>query len=175
MRSSVGAGMEYNNRIYYAGGFEEPGLTYHDEVYYADINIDGTLGPWILAGHLPAGNQGFGMIENNGHLVVISGYGQFGFIRKSFTAPINSDGTIGSWVETSELPEGLNRFGLAVVGQTVYLIGGGSNSGNLDKVYYADLNLDGTLGLWGLSNNHLPPGVCCGSATVAIVSDFFTV
>ena len=166
VRVQLGVAIVVGNRLYFAGGNTYPEGTWNGNVYFADINADGTVGAWQIAGVLPEPNIGFGMIEHNGHLIVIGGYGQVsGYISKVFTAPIGTDGKIGGWVETSPLPESLNS-GVLVVGTTVMTVGGGRPGGFLDKIYYADLNSDGSVGPWSLSANRLPQPLCCGALSM---------
>ncbi len=167
VRVQLGIAIVVGNRLYFAGGNTYPEGTWNGNVYFADINADGTIGAWQIAGVLPEPNTGFGMIEHNGHLIVIGGYGQVsGYISKVFTAPIETDGRIGGWVETSPLPEPLNPSGTLVVDTTVMSVGGGGPGGLLDKIYYADLNSDGSVGPWSLSANRLPQPLCCGALSM---------
>ncbi len=162
----IGAAVIANNGIYFAGGETEPGSAWNQNIYFAEINADGSLGTWQDAGILPEPNKGFGMIEHNGHLIVIGGEGPSGHhISKVYTAPIKADGTVGSFIETSPLPEPLNSK-VIKVDSTVISIGGRGSGGNLDKVYYANLNSDGTVEAWNLSANHLPQPIGGGAVSV---------
>ncbi|MFH0943038.1 MAG: alpha/beta hydrolase, partial [Candidatus Beckwithbacteria bacterium] len=126
----------------------------------------GTISSWQEAGTIPQSNIGFGLIEHNGHLIIVGGYGQTGYLDKVYTALINPDGTVGTFSATTPLPEPLNSE-VVKVDNKVISIGGGGVGGLLNKVYYADLNDDGTVGSWLTSANSLPLPSCCQGVAVA--------
>lgn len=170
IKSSLGGATLVDNRIYYAGGFEDPGGVLHDEVYFSNINSDGTIGSWQIAGTLPNKSKGFGLIENNGYLLFIGGRdSNNNYSSASFFAKINPDGTIGSW-QSQTLPEPLYRASFLKINSTLISIGGSGPNGVIDKVYYADLNSDGSIESWNLSVNSLPSPV--SSASVATVNGY---
>jgi peptidase C39-like protein len=162
-KSALGASVIFNNRIYFAGGIDNN--TTHNQIYFAPINSDGTIGTWTLAGALPKALSGFGMITNGNNLIIIGGedvntQDQSGV----YTAPINSNGTIGTWITTSILPQPVYRSSIVKVNNKVISIGGIDNGITLEEVYYADLNPDGTISDWQTSQNFLPQPICCEAA-----------
>lgn len=160
-KSSLGKAVIVGDRIYYVGGFNSTETI--DEVYYAAINLDGTLGSWNLAGLLPESLFGFGMVEYQNNLILVGGYNGSVYRNKTYKAGVNPDGTLSSWQETSSLPEPVYRSGVIRVDSTLISVGGHSGINFLDKIYYTNINSDGTLGPWQLSVNHLPRPVSAGA------------
>jgi len=170
IKSSLGGAIIAGDRIYYAGGFEEPGGALHDEIYFSNINPNGTIGAWQSAGTLPNPSKGFGLIENNGYLLFLGGRdSNNNFSSSSFFAKINLDGTIGVW-QSQSLPEPLYRSSFLKINSTLISVGGSGPSGMLNKVYYANLNSDGSVGNWSLSANSLPNPV--SSASISTVNGY---
>lgn len=163
---SIGSSTVVGTRLYFAGGFTNGGST-NQNVYFANINADGTIGSWTIAGLLPEPMSGFGMVENGNNLIIIGGQNSAGiFLNKTYKSAINAGGTLGGWQDTTSLLEPVYRSGVIRIGSTLLSIGG-FNGSVLDKIYYANINADATLGPWTLSSNHLPQPVCCGAVAVS--------
>jgi N-acetylneuraminic acid mutarotase/PKD repeat protein len=144
------------NWIYFAGGYTEPGTAWNATVYYAAINMDGSIGPWQSAGQLPQATADYGLIAHNNHLIMVGGYTPNGYTGNTYTSAINPDGSVGPWTQTSTLPEPLNASGIVDTGASIISYGGAGPNGPIDRVYYANVNPDGTLSAWQLSGNSLP-------------------
>lgn len=164
---SIGAATVVGNKLYFAGGFNNFGE--NADIYVATINPDGTIGDWANAGALPEPLSGLGLIEYNGYLIALGGQNGSGQKKNNvYKTALNLNGTIVGWQSTSSLPEPSYRAGVIKIGSQILSIGG-ANPSMSDKVFYADINADATLGPWSLSSNHLPQPVCCG--TVASSND----
>lgn len=68
-----------------------------------------------------------------------------------YTAPINTDGTLGAWVTAGNLPDTTAYLQPVVTKNRIYLL-----SGYYTTVYTAVINTDGTIGTW--STSHALPG-----------------
>jgi len=160
--TSIGNAVVVGDRIYYAGGFNNSGG--QDEIYYAEINPNGTLGDWSQVGTLPEPLSGFGMVEYQNNIIIFGGATTGDIFRnKAYRASVNPNGTISAFTPTSELPEPVYRAGVIRIGSTLVSIGGYTGINTLDKIYYATINSDGTIEPWQLSGNHIPQPVCCGA------------
>lgn len=106
----------------------------------------------------------------NGYLYVSGGnsscdanHQECGFTDKVYYAPINQDGTIGKFILTSSLPRTLRGHSMLAYNNYMYLIGGivqpffgtapypdPNNFQTVlnEKVYYAKINTDGSIGGW---------------------------
>ncbi len=88
-------------------------------------------------------------------MYVIGGWNG-GYLTNLNYAPLNADGTVGTWSTTTALPAAVVNQSTVTANGYVYSLGG-SNSGSaaLNTVYYAPLNANGTVGAWG-STTALP-------------------
>jgi hypothetical protein len=161
--SLVAAGKRY---LYILGGqvnvTDTAGGT--NTVYIASIDsTTGAVGTWTASTNtLPKSLFGLTATVHNGYLYVAGGLDTTGTpVRDVYSAPINSDGTIGAWVtSTNVLPSARSFGGMAVFGGIIYYIGGDPNTSILpnnqavgDKsVYYASA-IRGTVGVWTVNGS----------------------
>ncbi len=78
-----------------------------------------------------------------------------------YYAPINSDGSIGAWQETTDLPLPLAAHGATAVNGRIYVWGGWSDGGypTKNECYYITPNPDGSLpAAWTTSSVTIPDG-----------------
>ena len=68
-------------------------------------------------------------------------------------ARVNSDGTLDSWSDTTDLPEGRSNHEALFYNGYIYVTGGYDGTED-DDVLYAKVNIDGTLAAWTRSTNH---------------------
>ncbi len=135
----------YNGYMYFMGGLVASGY-----VEYVVINADGSLGAWALTTSLPGGVTTFPAgTAYNGYMYILGGYigGDSSVVDY---APINADGTLGTWTATTSMLAVNEGLSAVVYGGYIYQIGGSSNSGtsSLMTVSYAPINDNGTLGAW---------------------------
>lgn len=104
---------------------------------------------------LPEGVANHAMVISGGYVYIIGG--RHPAITKNivYYAPVNPDGTVGAWLETSPLNE--ERFlschaGFAYNGY-VYVVGGGTPTTLLTTAYARQNPLDGTLGPWAVAGS----------------------
>lgn len=160
----LGAAAIVGDRIYFAGGFNSDGRS--QKVYSAPINSDGSLGTWIDAGNLPVPQEGFSMIEHNGHLIMIGGANSSAVYK---TTP-DANGIIPGWESTTSFPTPIYRASAIKVGTTLLVIGGHDGSTTTNNIYFTTIHDDGTLDPWTLSGNHLPSPV--HGASLSLVNDY---
>ncbi|MBV5347156.1 hypothetical protein JZU46_02920 [bacterium] len=150
-------------RVYLCGGWTNQAVT---TVYTAPINPDGTLGTWVVGTSLPErASQGSICITKN-RVYLIGGYNpNIGDSYYVFTAPINEDGTLGTWNYAAGLPTGRNANPVLVLTRNYLYACGGWTSGVVSSVYYAPLNEDGTLGTW-VTGTALPVTIAYNMANI---------
>ncbi len=134
------------NRVYLLGGWSSGGV---DTVYTAPINEDGTLGTWTTDTPLlqRVGYSQAIVTKNRVHLLG----GQRGgitYLSTVQTAPINEDGTLGTWTAGTSLPVPLGSSQAIVTKNRVYLLSGQNSESSPSTVFTAPINADGTLGEW---------------------------
>ncbi len=145
-----GQTLTYNGKMYILGG--QNTSVARSDVQYAPINGDGSVGTWTSTTAMPVGKTAFSAVAYNGYMYTLGGYDPatntyFNDVR---VAPINGDGTLGSWTSTTSFTT--LRGGLSAVANNGYMyITGGNNASNGNGqtvVQYAPINGDGTLGSW---------------------------
>src|SRR5581483_4338314 len=147
-----------NGYIYVMGGYDGG---FHDAIYYAKINSDGSIGSWTTNGNaLPQGMYEGAANISNGYLYFIGGMAGGGGLNTVYYAPINANGSVGTWnTETNHLPTAVENGGSFVANGYMYTMGGYSGSAALSSVYYSKLNSDGTTGSWATNTAALPQAV----------------
>jgi len=118
----------------------------------------GDVGTWADTTPIPQSLSETSSVTYNGHAFVIGGNNGISDVDTVYSAPLNPNGTVGTWVTTTPLPQNLSNSTSVVYNGYVYVIGG-----YLDTVYSAPLNLDGTIGAWTTSVTTLPKTI--GQAT----------
>lgn len=139
--SSIGYG--YTQRIPIGGGVP------WDQQYNIKTNNLETFGAWIPGVGLPVQLSGFSLLVTKDRIFTIGGYSSGSVLSKIHTAPLNNDGTIGTWSEAGNIPTPLYDTSLVVTKNKVYLMGGKDTANNnVNTVYSTSINTDGTLGSW---------------------------
>ena len=156
---------EYNGFMYIFGGSYDFPRNYLGDVQYAPINADGTLGAWNTTTSLPiAGLAKTNVAMHNGY-VYAGGVNSGGNNKQLHYAPINSDGTIGSWTATTNLSTPIQAASLAAYNGYLYAAGGlDAGFSATTGVEYAPINSDGTIGSWTATTNF--PGYRQGQSMV---------
>ena len=130
-RSKFRAGA-YNGFVYVTGG-QTSSTTVINNVEYAAIQSDGSLGPWTSTTAFPTARRDHGMTIENGYIYVFGGCTGAaepcaGFLGDTQYAVINADGTIGQWQSTvpyntggfnSRMPAGVTAYS-----NHLYFVGG---------------------------------------------------
>ena len=143
----------YNGYVYQIGGYN--GSSSLTTVLYAQTNPDGSLGNWTATTSLPIAKKFATSIVYNGYVFVMGGSpDNTVFSNAVYSAPINPNGTLGSWTLIGTTPAVSHKATAVVSGEYVYYMGGYSGIFQ-DGVYYAHLNNNGTTGSWG-STTSLP-------------------
>jgi uncharacterized repeat protein (TIGR01451 family) len=156
--------------IYLLGGTAGSGSSL-DSVYYTVLDHDtGSISPWILNTYplsMPVYYEG--ATAHDGYVYVVGGYWvEPPFLPEAidsvFYAQIQPDGSLDQWQETEPLPEPLSTLLVVAysegVTNTLYAIGGWDRTGGPShssfRVYFTDIQPDGTLAPWQLSEGSLP-------------------
>ena len=138
-------------------------LISYSQISWTTVEADGSLGPWqVRPGYTTELRWGgFAVAAAKGYLYALGGWNPIGrgnrYHASVERAPINADGSVGPWQETSSLP--IERWGLeaVVAGDYLYALGGHapipSREAASDRVERALIHPDGSLGPWEL----MPP------------------
>ena len=112
----------YNGYVYEIGGYN--GTAAITNVDYAPINANGSLGAWTSTTSLPTATYHATSVVYNGYVYEIGGYNGSAAIANVYYAPINNNGTLGSWTTTTSLPAATYHATSVVYNGYVYEIGG---------------------------------------------------
>ena len=115
-------------------------------VYFARINPDGSLGGWTATASLPQSRQNFAAaaydLGDGWGYVYVSG-GNAGGTRDSVQdAVVLPDGSLGTWRDTTLLPQPMEGHVMVVAGQGLYVL---SPTG---ATCYAPILSGGSLEAW---------------------------
>ena len=136
-------------------------------VYVASVDSTaGTVGTWTaLTSTLPQPLLGLSATVHNGYLYVAGGRDTSGNPADTvYSAPVNADGTIGTWTTSTNALLKKKSFGaMFIFGGIIYYINGDPNSSILPNnqgvgdtdVYYASA-VRGKVGSWTLNGNSTP-------------------
>jgi hypothetical protein len=142
------ASVVYNGYLYVMGGSN--GTTYTATVEYASLATDGSIGTWASASTMLIGRRFSGAVAYNGYMYIMGGdVGSPGTVttsKETESAIINSNGTLGTWTATTQMPTALYAFGTAIYNGYVYITGG-NPGGASTAVSYASLTSAG-IGTW---------------------------
>lgn len=144
------AAAAYNGYMYLLGGQESVGGAFLKTISYAPISSTGALsGNWASAGgNTTNGGTGASLVAYNGYLYSIGGYDGTVDYNTVQYAPINSNGTIGSWTtNANSFTTARSNLSPFVYNGYMY-IAGGEGASLMNDIQVAQINSDGTLGSW---------------------------
>ncbi|OYW86535.1 hypothetical protein B7Z17_00150, partial [Candidatus Saccharibacteria bacterium 32-49-10] len=136
----------YNGYLYVMGGLNDADVSL-DDVRYAPLNANGTVGPWSATTSLPMGRSFHASVAYSGYMYSIGGSDGYGQNSDVEYAPINADGTIGAWEQAGYFNTAREAHTSVAYNGYLYVIGG-SNGTALNDVQYAPINANGTIGSW---------------------------
>ena len=138
----------HNGYMYTLGGFDGTAIERAD-VEYALINNGGagTAGTWATTTAFATGRQTQSTVVYNGYMYILGGNNGPSYYDDVQYAPINANGTLGTWTATTSFTTGRYEQTAVAYNGYMYLIGG-YGGGNLADVQYAPINANGTLGTW---------------------------
>jgi hypothetical protein len=151
--TKLATAVAYNGYAYNIGGYTTAATNVVD---YAQINANGSLGTWSDAGNdLPAATYKAASVIYNGYIYEIGGVNSSGNdVSTVEYAPINSNGTLGSWTVTTSLPIIMDYPETTAYDGYLYEVAGyNSSSAPVATVYYAPINTNGTIGSWTQTTN----------------------
>lgn len=141
-----------NGFVYLVGGrTRNPANTQLNQVFYAKVNNDGTLGDWLETYPLSVGVSLHEVVAHGNHIYVLGGEDDPGYsVRTVYYTGFNEDGSLNHWIETTPLPNKLEGFYAEFSGDYVYVLGGsGFGIRGYKDVWFNKVVLnDGALGKW---------------------------
>jgi N-acetylneuraminic acid mutarotase len=161
------------DRLYVIGGFGNGSLA---SVEYATVAEDGSLGPFTMisdVGLMTARRNHTSAVIGN-YLYVIGGVAA-NPLSSIERAVIHGDGSLGQFapVTGASLVTARQGHASAVIGDTVYVVGGAGNSGPLQDVERASINADGSLGPFMAASGATLVTARADCATAVIGNSFY--
>ena len=145
----IHASAQANGYVYVLGG-TFMGAVFND-VLYAHLNLDGTLGAWAATSSFAVPRYALAAVASNGYMYVIAGATDSMTVRSDVqVAAINADGSLGPFTVTSSLPSGRYYFAAVANRGFLYVVAGvGANfTGELAEVLVARQGSNGSLTAW---------------------------
>jgi hypothetical protein len=163
--------VQVNGYLYEAGGVDGSNSE-KETVFYSKLNSDGTLGSWNTSSTTTqTGRATHGVVALNGYLYEIGGSLGGGGVASNTTiyAPLNSDGSTGTWSTTANnMPVGKMSTAYAAANGYVYMLGGYDGSNPVNSVYYTSgprIVAGGSLDLVNLGGKNLSEDGASGALT----------
>jgi hypothetical protein len=127
--------------LYVLGGDNGPGAL--NTIERAPINGDGSLGTFAAAGALTTGRDAASAVLTASFLYVIGGNDGTSQVRSVERAAVNPDGTLGPFADAGiTLPEARDSMTATLVGDHLYIVGGGYCSGDAGTPTYPTTTAD---------------------------------
>jgi hypothetical protein len=171
-------GFIYQGAMYAIGGADASAASTAVESSTINNGGNGMTGAWTtnaidMSAQYPNGVAYEQSFANNGYLYVLGGYNNTTTTRYNtvYYAPINVNGSIGTWTQTSSMTINRLQAGLAVYNGYVYMLDG-QNTARLLTTEYSKINTDGTLGSWTLSTSTLSSVGAKGYVTAAAYNGY---
>jgi hypothetical protein len=145
------ASVAHNGWIYVIGGLEA--RTSVATVFAARIGTDGRPGDWAPLAPLPAPRSHHAALVHDGALYVVAGLngnpaGAHEQLRDVLRAPIQSDGTLGTWTSAGTLDSAYATHAAFVYQGWLYVVGGVENNARFVATVWRAPLRDGTLGFF---------------------------
>jgi len=149
------------NTLYVLGGRD--GSNVYNTIYYAAINMDGTIGAWqTSAVTLPVPLWGHTALYLKGYIYVTGGTSstvENSALNSVYYACVKANNSISAFSTGANLPAPRNRHSMVTYNSKLYVLGGYDNAGTKsNSVYIADAGVDGSPGAWA-SGTNLPVAV----------------
>lgn len=133
----------------------------YSQVYSIRLN-NGTLSDLTeeTSATLPEARYWGSTVQKENRIYYIGGASSGGagfYMENVYSTAVNSQGNISSWNSLAPLPEKWALGSAAIVGNYIYYAGGFRGVDTIsNKIYYAQINPDGSIGNWTTSSITLP-------------------
>jgi len=154
-------------RLYLFGGTQA-----NHSVEVATINADGTLGAFTVLADLSQRRRSLGVLTTRHKVCLIGGEDGADPIASVECAAVNADDTLGGFATHHSLLAPRSEFGMALLGNRVYLIGGQDGSDDeLDTLIQAPIHHGAEIDAF--SSNGSLPGVLSHPACAVVGSRLY--
>lgn len=122
----------------------------------------GSIGAYASTTSTPNACGRRGAAQYNGYVYLLGAMCSGNNMNNAaYYAPINSNGTIGTWQNVTNLPHSMAFSAAVPYNGKMYLYGGNNGSTSaIATVWYATINSNGTLGSWQTASTTMNTAVC---------------
>lgn len=166
-----GTGTSYRGVLYLVGGCTTAnctGFSNVTDILQTNNGGNGQTATWTTSGsNYTTARVDFMSVAYNGFVYVMGGCAAFGngngtctnTLTTVWAAPINADGSLGTWVAATALPSARYSGSVVAYNNRIYVIAGSSGATALSSVIYTQQAANGTLGAWQtVAANDMPGG-----------------
>lgn len=142
------------NKVFLGGGIQ--GAAVSAAIHCALIDANGNIGTWVNSSNNPAivdfpypvRDHVMTMINRRGYLIggVMNGTTPTSNI---YYSEFDDAGYMSEWRQAPPFPETVYGASVIVTNEKVYVVGGILNGVYSNKIYFATIRADGSLGTWG--------------------------
>lgn len=137
--SAVGSASLYGDYVYFVGPANQLASTMSN-IQRARIMPDGSTSAWMSTNSLPNARGSSFVVTSGDYIYVIGGYEGGSPIATTYYAPINKDGSVGTWSTAGNtLPTALAAGAGVMSKGYIYYIGGYDGTNSKNTVYYSSL------------------------------------
>ncbi len=131
--------------LYYVGGKSASDQPISN-IYAAQIQANGMLGGWSVAGQLPKPVYLHAIAATETHLYIIGGWDGNQTTAEVWRATFNH-GTLNNFIRLLDYPSGIDLHAAVIANNRLYILGGWTGNDPLASVHFAELLPDG-IGPW---------------------------
>lgn len=138
----------YKGHIYLLGGYNG---SWFNTVRIAQINADGSLGSLGTTTPMPQPREHQAVHFFKDRVYIVAGKSAGVVAKSTYSAAINSDGSLAPWRQEADLPTTLWQFGSVIIGNQIVLFGGFTDnaSGKSSTIYGGTISpADGKIIAW---------------------------
>jgi len=120
--------------------------------YHINNSENTDITKWSIAGNLPEALSNFQAVVTKNRIYILGGYNKHFRAETVYTASIDDNGNIGKWTNSDPLPDPLASSQVIVANNRIYLLGGYSWHSEMNLIFTAPINEDGSIGKWSRSD-----------------------
>jgi hypothetical protein len=114
----------HDGHLYAIGGYDGALLS---DCLVAPLSANGSVGSWVSTTPLPFARDEHSSVAHNGFVYILGGYdADNAAVSDVIAAPLNADGSLGSWSPTTDLPFARSGQRSVAYNGFIYTIGGGN-------------------------------------------------